>query len=118
MNQAFAVLHTGGQSFILLCYCLAVLCTTRHARVPAQVTFLYNLSKGACPKSYGVNVARLAGLPDAVVQRASSFARQLEEQHQSQQHTQRTEVLPEEWQKLQSICRAIKDDSVNADLQE
>jgi DNA mismatch repair protein MSH6 len=27
-----------------------------------EVTFLYRLTPGACPKSYGVNVARLAGL--------------------------------------------------------
>ena len=26
-----------------------------------EVTFLYRLTAGACPKSYGVNVARLAG---------------------------------------------------------
>lgn len=26
-----------------------------------EVTFLYRLMSGACPKSYGVNVARLAG---------------------------------------------------------
>jgi DNA mismatch repair protein MSH6 len=26
-----------------------------------EVTFLYKLTAGACPKSYGVNVARLAG---------------------------------------------------------
>ncbi|KFK30776.1 hypothetical protein AALP_AA6G024700 [Arabis alpina] len=35
-----------------------------------EVTFLYRLTPGACPKSYGVNVARLAGLPDYVLQRA------------------------------------------------
>ncbi|KAF8090136.1 hypothetical protein N665_0485s0011 [Sinapis alba] len=35
-----------------------------------EVTFLYRLTPGACPKSYGVNVARLAGLPDDVLQRA------------------------------------------------
>lgn len=27
-----------------------------------EVTFLYRLTLGACPKSYGVNVARLAGM--------------------------------------------------------
>lgn len=27
-----------------------------------EVTFLYRLTPGACPKSYGVNVARLAGM--------------------------------------------------------
>lgn len=26
-----------------------------------DVTFLYRLTPGACPKSYGVNVARIAG---------------------------------------------------------
>lgn len=26
-----------------------------------EVTFLYRLTSGSCPKSYGVNVARLAG---------------------------------------------------------
>ncbi|XP_071726644.1 DNA mismatch repair protein MSH6 [Rutidosis leptorrhynchoides] len=35
-----------------------------------EVTFLYKLTCGACPRSYGVNVARLAGLPDAVLQKA------------------------------------------------
>lgn len=35
-----------------------------------EVTFLYRLSPGACPKSYGVNVARLAGLPEKVLQKA------------------------------------------------
>lgn len=27
-----------------------------------EVTFLYRLTPGPCPKSYGVNVARLAGV--------------------------------------------------------
>ncbi|WIA28905.1 hypothetical protein OEZ86_011429 [Tetradesmus obliquus] len=36
----------------------------------AEVTFLYKLTAGACPKSYGTNVARLAGLPGSVVARA------------------------------------------------
>ncbi|KAK3133294.1 hypothetical protein QOZ80_6AG0534770 [Eleusine coracana subsp. coracana] len=36
-----------------------------------EVTFLYRLAPGACPKSYGVNVARLAGVPASVLQRAN-----------------------------------------------
>jgi DNA mismatch repair protein MSH6 len=43
-----------------------------------QVTFLYRLTEGACPKSYGVNVARLAGLPEGVVRRASAASAQAE----------------------------------------
>ena len=30
------------------------------------ITFLYKFVSGACPKSYGFNAARLAGLPDEV----------------------------------------------------
>lgn len=36
-----------------------------------RVTFLYHLCDGSSPKSYGVNVARLAGLPMEVLQLAS-----------------------------------------------
>ncbi|KAJ8573706.1 hypothetical protein K7X08_010217 [Anisodus acutangulus] len=43
-----------------------------------EVTFLYRLTPGACPKSYGVNVARLAGLPDDVLQRAVAKSEELE----------------------------------------
>jgi len=30
------------------------------------ITFLYKLVEGACPKSYGFNAAKLAGLPTEV----------------------------------------------------
>jgi len=36
-----------------------------------DVTFLYKIRQGVCPSSYGVNVARLAGLPAGVLNRAS-----------------------------------------------
>ena len=38
------------------------------------MTFLYTLTPGACPKSYGMNVGRLAGLPASVVGRAAQCA--------------------------------------------
>ncbi|KAK6260322.1 hypothetical protein SCA6_014796 [Theobroma cacao] len=43
-----------------------------------EVTFLYRLTTGACPKSYGVNVARLAGLPDSVLLTAAAKSREFE----------------------------------------
>lgn len=43
-----------------------------------EVTFLYRLRPGACPKSYGVNVARLAGLPNSVLQKAAAKSREIE----------------------------------------
>ena len=36
------------------------------------------LPPGACPKSYGTNVARLAGLPAVVVQRAAELSARYE----------------------------------------
>ncbi|XP_062143527.1 DNA mismatch repair protein MSH6 [Alnus glutinosa] len=43
-----------------------------------EVTFLYRLTPGECPKSYGVNVAWLAGLPDSVLQNAAAKSREFE----------------------------------------
>jgi DNA mismatch repair protein MSH6 len=44
----------------------------------ATVTFLYKLVDGACPKSYGLNVARLAHLPEAVIARARQKSEEFE----------------------------------------
>ena len=43
-----------------------------------QVTFLYKLAPGPCPKSYGTNVARLAGIPKDVVKQAAEVSAKLE----------------------------------------
>lgn len=43
-----------------------------------NVTFLYKLSQGACPKSYGFNAARLAGIPAQITKRAQEIAINLE----------------------------------------
>jgi DNA mismatch repair protein MSH6 len=44
-----------------------------------QVTFLYKLCSGSSPKSYGINVARLAGMPDTVIQLALKQSSEFEE---------------------------------------
>jgi DNA mismatch repair ATPase MutS len=43
------------------------------------------LLPGACPKSYGTNVARLAGLPASVVARAGAISAQREDSGSSSQ---------------------------------
>ncbi|CAH9088471.1 unnamed protein product [Cuscuta epithymum] len=43
-----------------------------------EVTFLYKLTLGTCPKSYGGNVARLAGVPDIVLQKADRKSQEFE----------------------------------------
>lgn len=54
----------------------------------SNITFLYTLGEGPCPKSFGVNVARLAGLPDDVLQKAKlvSAAFEAEMNGDSNQH--------------------------------
>lgn len=39
-----------------------------------KITFLYKVKEGAAGASFGLNVARLAGLPPAVTARASAIA--------------------------------------------
>lgn len=49
-----------------------------------EVTFLYRLCAGSSPKSYGINVARLAGLPVDVIRMALAEAARF--QQQTSQH--------------------------------
>jgi DNA mismatch repair protein MutS len=47
---------------------------------PSGIVFLHNIEPGAASKSYGIEVARLAGLPAAVIERARHVLRQHEKQ--------------------------------------
>jgi DNA mismatch repair protein MSH6 len=44
------------------------------------VTFLYKFASGACPKSYGFNAARLAGVPSSIIQTGYDKAAQFEKE--------------------------------------
>ncbi len=55
----------------------------RNFRVEAEeregeVVFLYTLRPGGCDKSYGINVARMAGMPRDLVRRADAILKELE----------------------------------------
>lgn len=45
-----------------------------------SVTFLYKMARGRCPKSYGFNVARLAGLKHCIVTRGREISKELEDE--------------------------------------
>lgn len=45
-----------------------------------HIIFLYKIREGASDRSYGIHVARLAGLPEAVVRRAGEILGSLEEE--------------------------------------
>jgi DNA mismatch repair protein MutS len=46
-----------------------------------EVVFLHKIVAGAADKSYGIHVARLAGVPREVVERAKDILAQLEDEH-------------------------------------
>ena len=46
------------------------------------ITFLYKFTEGSCPKSYGFNVAQLAGLPPNVIALAKRKATKVEQEAQ------------------------------------
>ncbi len=48
--------------------------------VTGGIVFLHNIEPGAASKSYGIEVARLAGLPSVVIERAKRVLRQHEKQ--------------------------------------
>ena len=53
-----------------------------------QVTFLHKIADGPADKSYGIHVAKIAGLPTDLLQRADSILRNLENQAASVTTTQ------------------------------
>jgi DNA mismatch repair protein MSH6 len=52
-----------------------------------DVTFLYKLEEGASDRSYGLNVARLARLPDSIIKRAHVMSQRFE--HAFERHLRR-----------------------------
>jgi DNA mismatch repair protein MutS len=70
---------------------------TRNLRVGVKeaadgIVFLHNIEPGAASKSYGIEVARLAGLPAAVIERAKHVLKQHEKQ---ERQSVQVETAPE-----------------------
>ena len=59
-----------------------------------QVVFLHEVAPGAADRSYGIHVAQLAGLPQAVVTRAEEVLAELEKGEQSGAVTRLADDLP------------------------
>jgi len=60
-----------------------------------SLVFLYQLRRGKCPKSFGLNVARLAGIPTAVIKRAKI---------KSEQFLSEQELFKADVSELQRFC--------------
>lgn len=54
---------------------------------PEFITFLYQLTEGAAARSYGQNVARLAGIPQSILSSAALKSKELEAIVNSRRYT-------------------------------
>jgi DNA mismatch repair protein MutS len=68
--------------------------TMRVKEWDGDVIFLHEVGVGAADRSYGIQVARLAGLPSAVVERARMVLHQLEEGESSGRADRLVDDLP------------------------
>ena len=59
-----------------------------------EVVFLHEVGPGAADRSYGIQVAKLAGLPDAVITRASEVLKSLEENQSRSDSARQIDDLP------------------------
>jgi DNA mismatch repair protein MutS len=73
----------------------ALACVTMRVREwNDTIVFLHEVAPGAADRSYGIHVAKLAGLPAAVVQRAEAVLRALEEGREGHKPLARIGDLP------------------------
>ncbi len=68
--------------------------TVKVAEWKGEVVFLHEVIAGAADRSYGIQVARLAGLPDKVVGRAKVILKELEKTDRSAPVVQMLDGLP------------------------
>ncbi|XP_050364799.1 DNA mismatch repair protein MSH7 [Argentina anserina] len=68
-----------------------------------ELVFLYRLTSGACPESYGLQVAMMAGIPEKVVEAASEAGQVMKksvgESFRSSEQRSEFSTLHEEWLK-------------------
>jgi DNA mismatch repair protein MutS len=59
-----------------------------------SIVFLHEVARGAADRSYGIHVAKLAGLPRAVIARAEEVLRALEDGREGHKPLARIDELP------------------------
>lgn len=82
-----------------------------------SITFLYTLGPGTCPKSFGINVARLASLPAEVLANAKRVSEEFEEemaqaQKSDEAATRRAEITAaiesENWEEVERLWTELQ----------
>ena len=79
------------------------------------IEFLYTLKRGASNKSFGVTVAKMAGLPEEVVKRAEEILRALEGEREKEMATAegvKEKESPKEVEKIEQITPQVVEKEV------
>lgn len=86
-----------------------------------NVLFLRKLVEGGSQHSFGIHVAKMAGMPQQVINRANKILKQLEKSHSSEELTNKVKTLNDEMQLSffnldDPLLEQIKDEIVNIDI--
>lgn len=84
-----------------------------------ELTFLYRLTSGACPESYGLQVATMARLPKSIVEKASVAGQMMRSKiarnFKSSEERAEFSTLHEEWLKTAIYISGVKDGHLDDD---
>jgi DNA mismatch repair protein MutS len=86
-----------------------------------NVLFLRTLVEGGSEHSFGIHVAKMAGMPQQVIHRAHKILKQLEKSHSSEELTNKVKSLNNEMQLSffnldDPLLEQIKEEIVNIDI--
>ena len=86
-----------------------------------NVLFLRKLVEGGSEHSFGIHVAKMAGMPQQVIHRANKILKQLEKSHSSEELTDKVKTLNDDMQLSffnldDPLLEQIKDEIVNIDI--
>ncbi|GJN05607.1 hypothetical protein PR202_ga23254 [Eleusine coracana subsp. coracana] len=87
--------------------------------VEKELTFLYRLTSGACPESYGLQVATMAGIPKSIVEKASVAGQMMRSKiarnFKSSEERAEFSTLHEEWLRTAMYVCDVKDGKLDDD---
>jgi DNA mismatch repair protein MutS len=86
-----------------------------------NVLFLRKLVEGGSEHSFGIHVAKMAGMPQQVIQRANKILKQLEKSHSSDELTNKVKSLKDEMQLSffnldDPLLEQIREEIINTDI--
>ncbi len=89
-----------------------------------KIIFLRKLKKGGSEHSFGIHVARLAGMPKSILKRAEEILKELEKTHRKEELIEKVDELAEQREGMQMsifqlddpVLKQIRDEIINLDI--